>query len=377
MPRPENSTWNLSAADLTAVGPEEAIDRVTRMATRLLSVPAAFIALSDCDTQVFKSEIGLPEAGRRTENGLRIFAEDEAVCLARVEGGEPLVIDDVAADGRLADSAIAGMLRIGAFMAMPVSLPDGSAVGCLCVLDERPRTWSADDRRALEEVRAILSSELALRQEVKQRQRLEQHAFLMSREMEHRIKNSLSTVQAIILLSVRDGQSASEIRADLLERVASLAKTQSLLADGDGKGAMFADIVTAELQHYGIGTNVWIDGPEVLVGKDDAVSVAMIIHELATNATKHGALALRNKGGVSMRWETFERERQPFLTFHWEEWFGGGPTPPVVRGSAGLGFGTELLETLVLRQMRGEMSRELTPGGLMFTATVKLSRIPA
>ncbi|ORE97236.1 HWE histidine kinase domain-containing protein [Aurantimonas sp. 22II-16-19i] len=373
MSRPENSSWNLSVADITATGPEESIDRITRMATRLLGVPAGFLVIAEGETLVFKSEIGLPPAATLTGSGLRVAARYGAL-LRHVAGGHALQIDDVAADGRFAPSGLAEELGIGAFIGLPVGLPCGSLAGAFCVADARPRAWSAIDRQRFDEVQAVLAGELALRQEVKLRMQLEQRAFLMSREMEHRIKNSLSTVQAIILLSVRDGQSASEIRADLLERVASLAKTQSLLADRDGKGALFADIVAAELQHYGIGTNVWVDGPEVLVGKDDAVSLSMIIHELATNAAKHGALALRTKGGVAMRWEPSERDRQPALTFHWEEWFEGGPPKLAGAGTNGFGFGTELLETLVLRQMRGEMSRELTPGGLMFTASVRLSQ---
>ncbi|MBP0615894.1 GAF domain-containing protein [Jiella sp. KSK16Y-1] len=347
------------------------------MAKRLLGVSASFIVIVDPDKETFKSEAGLPPAATRDEAGLRLSFEPGSISRFVAETGEPLAIADVAADPRFAGCQIVKSLRIGACLGLPVSLPDGTVVGAFFAIDENRRDWSSENRDILEELLAVLAGEFALRQEVKLRQNLEQRSFLMSREMEHRIKNSLSTVQAIILLSVRDGQSASEIRADLLERVASLAKTQSLLADRDGKGAMFADIAAAELQHFGIGTNVWIDGPELLVGKDDAVSISMIIHELATNASKHGALALRGRGGVSMRWETRELDARRALTFHWEEWFGGGPTPRQGREEGDYGFGTELLETLVLRQMRGQMSRELTPGGLIFTASVQLGAVPA
>ncbi|MBO0903940.1 HWE histidine kinase domain-containing protein [Jiella sonneratiae] len=354
-----------------------AIDRITRLATRILGVPASFVSVFDEGRQVFKSEAGLPGPAERDEQGLRVAAARGSACLDVVEHGEPVVIDDVAADPRYAAGAGVRALRIGAYMGLPVRLPDGTVIGSFCVVDEKPRAWTEEERQALEDLLALLAGELELRQEVKLRKQLEQRSLLMSREMEHRIKNSLSTVQAIILLSVREGQSPSEIRADLLERVASLAKTQSLLADRDGKGALFSEIVSSELQHYGIGTNVWIDGPQVMIGKDDAVSVSMIIHELATNATKHGALAPHMRGGVAVRWTPAERDGRPALTFHWEEWFGGGPAPEAARRAGELGFGTELLETLVLRQMRGEMSRELTPGGLMFIATVRLSGAPA
>ena len=377
MSQPEHSTWRLSAEDLLAAGQEDAFDRVTRLAIDLLGASASFITIIDGEQLVFKSEAGLAEPASRNESGLRIADASGSICQFVADRGETLLIEDVAADPAFPPDGLARALHIGAYMGMPVSLPDGTTIGSFCVSDEAPRSWTAKDRNRLGELLKVLAGELALRQEVKLRMHLEQRTFLMSRELEHRIKNSLSTVQAIILLSVRDGQSASDIRSDLLERVASLAKTQSLLADRDGKGAMFSDIVTAELQHYGIGTNVWIDGPEVLVGKDDAVSVSMIIHELATNATKHGALAPRTKGGVAVRWEPGRRDRQPALTFRWEEWFGGGPPPQAANGAHSLGFGTELLETLVLRQLRGEMSRELTPGGLLFTATVSLSEIAA
>ena len=378
MSRPEHSTWRLSVADLVASGPEEAIDRVTRLAARLLGVSGSFVVIVDGDRQIFKSETGLPpRADAAGSDDLRTMAEDGSLCRYIVEGVSALLVDEVGADPRFAESPFLRSLEIGAFMAMPVGLPDGSTAGAFCVVDRQSRKWTEADRLLLDELRAVLAGELAFRQEVKQRKHLEQRAFLVSREMEHRIKNSLSSVQALILLSVREGQSASEIRNDLLERVASLAKTQSLLADRDGKGALFADIVTAELQHFGIGTNVWIDGPEVLIGKDDAVSVAMVVHELATNATKHGALAPQVKGGVAVRWQKALRDGRAAMTFRWEEWFGGGAPPEAAQKAGQLGFGTELLETLVLRQMRGEMARELTPGGFLFTATVSLAEVPA
>ncbi|NDW05579.1 sensor histidine kinase [Jiella pacifica] len=378
MSRPEHSTWRLSVADLVAAGPEEAIDRVTRLAARMLGVSGSFVVIVDGDRQILKSETGLPpRADAASPDGLRLIAGEGALFRHVIETELTLSVDDVRADPRFAGSAFSRSLEIGAFLGVPVGLPDGSTAGAFCVFDRAPRRWTEADRLQLEEFRAVLAGELAFRQEVKQRKHLEQRAFLVSREMEHRIKNSLSSVQALILLSVREGQSASEIRNDLLERVASLAKTQSLLADRDGKGALFADIVTAELQHFGIGTNVWIDGPEVLIGKDDAISVAMVVHELATNATKHGALAPQVKGGVAVRWQKALRDGRTAMTFRWEEWFGGGAPPDAAQTAGQLGFGTELLETLVLRQMRGEMARELTPGGFSFTATVRLADVPA
>lgn len=377
MSRPEHSTWRLSVADLVTGGAEEALDRVTRLATRLIGVSGSFVAIFDGDRQIFQSEAGLPPRLASDGDERRIIAADASICRHVVETGLALAIDDIGSDPRFAGNASLRALGIGAYLGLPFGLPDGSTVGTFCVVDRQPHHWTEADRLLLEELRGVLAGELALRQEVKQRKHLEQRTFLMSREMEHRIKNSLSSVQALILLSVREGQTASEIRNDLLERVASLAKTQSLLADREGKGALFADIVTAELQHFGIGTNVWIDGPEILIGKDDAVSIAMVIHELATNAAKHGALAPQVKGGVAIRWQTAQRDGRAALTFRWEEWFGGGAPPQEDQKAGQFGFGTELLETLVLRQMRGEMARELAPGGLLFTATVRLADVPA
>ncbi len=381
----EHSTWSLAVADLVTGGSDEAFGRVTRLATRLLSVPASFVAILDGTQQILKGESGVPASAVVEEGEIRLLPVDSPFLRAVVDAGHAILVEDVEADGGFASDSVLRALGAGSVMGLPIGLPDGTTVGCFCVIGAALRDWTSEDRGLLEDLRGVLSAEFALRQEVKQRKHLEQRTFLMSREMEHRIKNSLSSVQALILLSVREGQSPSEIRNDLLERVASLAKTQSLLADRGGKGALFADIVSAELQHFGIGTNVWIEGPEVLVGKDDAVSVAMVVHELATNATKHGALAPQVKGGVAVRWQKDLRDGQAALSHRartsrstrWEEWFGGGPLPEAVRQAGEFGFGTELLETLVLRQMRGAMSRELTPGGLLFTATVRLAEVPA
>jgi len=369
--RHHDSDWSLSTADLREPGVSEAFDRITRLAARLLRVPVSYISLAEDDRMVFISEIGLPPRsdGGLTPGGFRTARAEQSICHHVVATGKPLILDDVRSDPCFAQNARVASLEIGAYIGLPVTLPDGTVAGSLCAVDTKPRQWSEEERATLEDLLAILATELSWREEVERRRRLEQNTRLLSREMEHRIKNSLSTIQAIILLSVREGQNALEIRSDLLERVASVAKTQSLLADQDGQGAIFTDIVRAELQHFGIGTNVVIRGPDVFVGKDDTVTIGMILHELATNATKHGALAPRSPGGVTVEWEFDEAENR--IRLEWRERLVDGQS--ATHAQNGAGFGTELLETLVLRQMRGTMERDWTSSGLFFRAELKLA----
>ncbi|MEX6507532.1 sensor histidine kinase [Jiella sp. M17.18] len=362
------SGWRLGAADLIESGPDEAFDRVTRLVARILGVPVALVSILDVDRQVFSGATGLAEPFATSRQTPR----SHSFCQYVVASGEPLVVADARIDPLVQDNPAIEALGVVAYLGLPLKTPSGEVIGTLCAIDHQPRQWTAADRETVQDLLAILSSELALREEVRFRRRAEEQARLMSREMEHRVKNSLSTVQAVISLSVRDTQSPADIRSDLLERVASLAKTHSLLVESDGTGALFGDIVASELQHYGLGGRIRTNGPEVYLTANEAVTLGMAMHELATNATKYGALAPGSEGALAIAWTLEQEAGRPVLRLRWTE-----ELPAGIAAQAGAappeGFGSELLDTLIVRQLRGAMRREWTARGLIFEATMPLS----
>src|SRR5262245_58526793 len=124
--------------------------------------------------------------------------------------------------------------------------------------------------------------------DITDRKRAEEQQSLLVRELHHRVKNTLATVQAIMGSTARSVDNIEDFKTAIFGRIQSLAKTHLLLAD-DAKAADFADILRSELDAFdsGIGGRITLQGPEVALTSQIAVSLGMAIHELTTNAAKH------------------------------------------------------------------------------------------
>lgn len=366
-----DSAIRLTAADLLDTEPEVAFDRITRLAARIIGVPVSLVSILDTDRQFFKSQVGLPEIwAERRETPL-----SHSFCQHVVASGEPLVVDDARSHPLVRDNPAIGDLGVEAYLGVPIRTPDGDVIGSLCAIDHAPRHWTADDRSAIEDLVAMLGTELVLREEVRFRREAEEQAKLLSREMTHRVKNSLAAVQAIVSLSLRSKQSAEAIRPVLLERIGSLAKTQSLVMTSDGRGAPLAAIVASEIEHYDVGTRIRAAGQDVWIAPGDAVTIGMILHELATNAAKYGALAPGREGTIDIDWQESRSEddgRRLRLTWRETARLQGSETPQT-EGAEASGFGSQLLDRLIVRQLAGRIDRDLSDRGLVFTADFALS----
>jgi PAS domain S-box-containing protein len=202
--------------------------------------------------------------------------------------------------------------------------------------------------------------DITLRKEVEARQRI------LMREVDHRAKNALAVVQSVVRLTRAEDPRA--YAAAVEARVAALARAHTLLAEQGWAGAAdLRALVAAELAPYG-AASVSLAGPEVPIAHTAAQPIGMVLHELATNAAKHGALS-RAGGVVALRW----RVEGGGLRLHWEE--RGGPAitgAPVRRG-----FGSRLIETTVRRQLGGDIACHWPPEGLVCTISLPLARVAA
>ena len=158
--------------------------------------------------------------------------------------------------------------------------------------------------------------------------------MLLARELQHRTKNLLAVIQSIASVSLSDGAG----REAYLARLHALGRAQDLLLEGDGRGASIKDLVAQILDSF--GQRVTTDGPPVHLSATTAQGFALILHELATNAAKHGALSVPT-GKVTVHWLP-EAGSRPALRFRWCE-RGGPPALPPTRK----GFGTTVLEVAV------------------------------
>ena len=182
---------------------------------------------------------------------------------------------------------------------------------------------------------SVTSSALrSRRRQYQAREMLERHD-LLARELQHRTKNLIAVIQAIASASLQE----SKGRGAFFARLHALAAAQDLIINAAGRGALMKDIVANAIESF--GTRVSVDGPDVFLNSNAAQGFALILHELATNAAKHGAMTTEN-GSVSVRWSLDATSAEPAILFQWKERGGPPATPPKRKG-----FGTVLLERAV------------------------------
>ncbi|WP_339872862.1 PAS domain-containing protein [uncultured Brevundimonas sp.] len=183
---------------------------------------------------------------------------------------------------------------------------------------------------------------------------------LLMREVDHRARNALTVVQSLVQLA--GAPDVGTYKTVLLGRVGALARAQGSLADRKWEGARVRDLIRDELASLWPEEASDIRGPDVAVSPDQAQPVSMLIHELATNASKHGALSVVG-GRVRVEWSMQGRD----LVLVWSE--SGGPA---LTAPERTGFGSRLVEQLA-RQLRAEVSREWRPDGLQVRLVMPLA----
>jgi PAS domain S-box-containing protein len=185
---------------------------------------------------------------------------------------------------------------------------------------------------------------------------------LLIRELHHRVKNTLATVQAIVGSTARTASSIDEFYQGFVGRIVSLARTHNLLTEDLWQKAALEELVRTELGPYEdeARNRIIIEGPHLELPSEAAVPIGMAIHELTTNAAKHGALSTFG-GQVDVRWKIVDQER-PMLHFTWAEH--GGPH---VRTPTRQGFGTRLLQRVLATQLQAEVSMDFPEEGLRFS----------
>jgi len=180
---------------------------------------------------------------------------------------------------------------------------------------------------------------------------------LAVQELAHRLKNKIATIQAIISVQLRD---QPQVRTDILARLQALTATDQLIEDANGRGAFTRDIAETELGPY-VSSRVSIDGPNVLLPPKYALTIALLVHELATNSAKYGSLSMPD-GRVVLRSSMSDE----VLRLEWRE--AGGPP---VRHPATRGFGLRLLSR-ALEQFGGGTEMLFEPSGLVCRMHLKL-----
>jgi PAS domain S-box-containing protein len=196
--------------------------------------------------------------------------------------------------------------------------------------------------------------------DVTERKEAEERQVLLAREVDHRARNALAIIQSIIRLT--RAKSVDDYVATVEGRIKALALAHTLLSDSRWHGADLGTLVAEEFAPYRSGNKIELKGPNVSLSPATAQGIALALHELATNAAKHGALSSL-KGRVSLTWQL----QSDILTLQWVE--GGGP--PIKTPSA-RSFGLKVIKASIEQQLGGKATFDWNPKGLRCNLAIAL-----
>jgi two-component sensor histidine kinase/DNA-binding response OmpR family regulator len=194
--------------------------------------------------------------------------------------------------------------------------------------------------------------------DITERKQSEEQRKILMAEINHRSKNLLAVVQALVNQSARDADPQT-FAVTLSDRLQGLSASQDLLIKNDWRGIELSELVRAQLSHFKdlVGTRILFDGPEARLTAAGAQAIGMALHELATNAAKHGSLA-SDEGRVSISWSV-SSATEPLFTIRWSE-EGGGP----VSAPSRKGFGYLVIGPIAESAVSGKVDLDFRESGL-------------
>ena len=279
--------------------------------------------------------------------------------------GQLVAISDVEADPRSsAQSANLLRLDIRALVNVPI-VERGELVTVFFVHDINVRAWQTRETTFIREAADRTRAELA-------RMLAEERQTILNQELSHRMKNTLAMVQGIATQTMRNAVNLESARDTLASRLMVFGRAHDILLADSAEGAGLAEVMQAALASHddGMPGRIVFHGPDLPIGRRAALSFALMMHELATNAVKYGSLS-RTGGHVDLSWQVDGSAADPELQLEWRE--AGGPEvkPPNRKG-----FGSRLIERGLAGSLGGQVSLTYAPEGLVcrVTASVKALR---
>jgi two-component sensor histidine kinase len=290
---------------------------------------------------------------------------ETTICHEIRQHPEAVIIDNVCENPFYSGHHTPAMYGFQSYVSFPIILPDGTFFGTLCAIDPKPRNlhtpeiigtfklfaeliaFHLDSVRKLEVTQQLLDE----RREADRRQRI------LQRELAHRMKNTLAMVQAVVTQSLRNATSLADARHQASERIQALGRAQDMLTETNWEAADIRAVVQAAVApHLDGGERFVIGGPAADVTAQQAMGLLLAIHELATNATKYGALSTES-GQVLLSWTIDDR----LLHLEWQERGGSPVVPPTSKG-----FGSRLTERVVPTYFNGKASLSYPEEGLHY-----------
>lgn len=342
---------------------DEAFDRAVRLATTALGAPVGLVSLVDGERQFFKAQTGFSGPARDE----RQTPLSHSFCQYVTTEDRLLAVDDARHHPLLRTNNAIEDLGVVAYMGVPIHGPDGRPLGSFCAIFNDSHQWSEREKQVLSDIAAMLELELSLRAETEAKQ-------LLFEEMAHRVKNLFSIVLGMVNMSGRQAGSVEELVNSLsgriagLQRAHDLVRPQAVVGPTDEASTSIQNVISNLVEpHLHIEhEQMKLEGPTIQAGPKATTNLALIIHELATNAAKYGALSIPS-GRVSVEWEAEDEE--VLLTWHERD-------GPDVNGEPKRnGFGSRLIKLTAEGQLGGSFSTEWEKSGVRHSLVMKANRL--
>jgi two-component sensor histidine kinase len=312
--------------------PKELLD-ASRAATRV------FRATSVAGVNILRATVRSQIAGWLVSATVPLSFADAARGQARTFGGT-MVVTALLLGGALA-------YLFGAFMARPLDAVALAAVEIGQGRPVEPLRSPLQEANAVTKAMSVAATELQLRQE---------HTAFLMRELAHRAKNQLAVVKGMAQQTARHSQSVAQFVAEFSQRIQGLAQSQDLMLQQNWQGAWIRHLVHAHLDLFGVGLRAQMKGPELFLSADAVQNLGFALHELATNASKHGAIAAPD-GRIWVMWHGPDKNGRVHID--WKERDG-----PAVEAPLRHGFGYLVVTKLVPQAVQGNAKLDFESDGV-------------
>jgi PAS domain S-box-containing protein len=272
--------------------------------------------------------------------------------------GRPVIVENLRTETRFTGQPLLHDHAVVSGITAPIAGRDGRAYGVLGTHTARQRKFHDYDIAFIAAVANVVAGAI-------QRRQLDQRHELMIRELRHRSGNLFSQLLALFSQTAKNSRSLSDLVTKYESRVLALANAHRLITEGGWKSTSLHELLNTLLAPF--LDRISFKGPNVFLEPDPTFGLSMAVHELVTNASKHGSL-IEPAGRVDLTWSVARTQQGLTLVLEWNE--RGGPPP---KRSRRPGFGTRLINMVIERQLNGKAEQIFGPKGLDAKLTVPLT----
>ena len=331
--------------------PTEIIPRLVALAMEICDGVSAGVSVLDPETNRFRW-LGV-QGALAAMQGVTVPRQNSPAGICMDIGGPVLM----AQPGRAFGWMQGGALPVSELLLVPLQSKGAAPLGTLWVIAKEAGHFDSGHARSMSDLATFAA--IALRM-IQSEERLSQALSIqetLAEEMNHRVKNVFALAESMVRLSARSAVSKEDLAAKLIGRLHALADAHALVRRRfdqiPWEGADFCEILTRILLPHDEGRSV-IRGPTLSVGERAATSLALLFHELATNAAKYGSLSI-DQGAVEIEWDADEKD----IRLQWRETGGPATKPPERQGN-----GVRLVNATI-QQLGGKVEYDWRPEGLI------------